>query len=190
VRDNKGAITAHFIAYWGVPSEIRERDVPGLEAFAILEFPPSGTRREWRYATNGMSSFLQSHSDPKISVRTELYACTQHKAPWLDELLSALAGYPRQQQTFFAEWDTVEVSHPIDHRISSFTGIMLVPPGPFDPLTIGIAGGVMENILIHQLAGLTPSEVQYARQNGGRLLWGHILKSGRPFLDQRRSSVI
>ena len=60
-RHEKGVITAHFIFHWGVPKEIRPRKLPGIGELAILEFAPKGVRLTWRYATNGMSSYIQHH---------------------------------------------------------------------------------------------------------------------------------
>ena len=187
---DKSAVTAHFVTYWGVPSEIRPRDIHEFESFAILEFPPRGTRATWRYATNGMSTLQQFYSDPKIAVRTELYACTQNKALWVDELLAAMASYPWQHRTYFAQWDTVEVGQPVDRRNSPYTGILLVPPGSMDPPTLGLVGGVPESVLVHQLLGLLPAELQYAKTNNGRVLWERIIRACEPMLDESRTPIM
>src|SRR6516164_7144929 len=105
-------ITGHFIAHWGAPIEIRPRKVQGIESFAILEFGPRDSRTTWLYATNGMSSYTQAYPDERMKIRTELYACCKQRVTWVDDLLAAIATYPRDCTTFLAEADTIEVGQP------------------------------------------------------------------------------
>lgn len=94
-------MTAHWITHLGVPMEIHPRAMHGFDrAFAILEFAPRGSRTSWRYATNGMSSRIQACPQPGVRVRTEVYAATAQRAPWMCDLLTALAAYPWDQQTW------------------------------------------------------------------------------------------
>jgi len=189
MSNESGIISGHLITHWGVPAAIRPRNTPGIETFAILEFAPRGARKTWRYATNGMSTYLQAHPDHRIQVRTELYACTSQRTPWVDSLLAAIATYPKDYATYLAEGDTIDVGQPIDRGSSCYTGILLAPPGPCDPLTLGLVGGLSENVLVHQVVGLLPNEVRYAQQNGGRALWVRLARCGEAVLDEVRTSV-
>lgn len=185
----KGKITGHFIAHWGVPKEIRPLDIGKIREFAILEFEPREPRRTWRYATNGMSSYLQPHPEKLVKVRTELYACTKERTRWIDELLAAMAVYPQDYATYFAEGDTINVGQPIDQMHSRYQAILLAPPGPVDPPTLGLVSGVSENILVHQIIGLLPSEIAFAEEYSGKELWERLLKKGEPALDEIRSPI-
>lgn len=150
--------------------EIYPRAQHGFDgAFAILEFAPRGSRASWRYATNGMSSRIQACPQPGVRVRTELYAATARRAPWVCDLLTALAAYPWDQQTWFSEGDTIELQESPTSRKCPFAGIMLVRPGAIDPPEIGLAGD-LEPVLIHQLAGLVPAELQQAKRGSGATL--------------------
>lgn len=161
--DANRAMTAHWITYFGVPSEIHSRALNAFDgAFAILEFAPRGSRTSWRYTTNGMSSRIQACPHPGVRVRTEIYAATIRRAPWMCDLLTALAAYPWDQRTWFAEGDTIELQESPTSRKCPFAGIMLATPGALDPPEIGLAGD-SEPILIHQLAGLLPAELQQAK---------------------------
>ena len=169
---------AHWITHLGVPMEIHPRALHGSDdAFAILEFAPRGSRTSWRYATNGMSSRIQACPQPGVHVRTELYGATRDRAPWVCDLLTALAAYPWDQQTWLSEGDTIELQESPTSRNCPFAGIMLVAPGAIDPPEIGLAGD-SEPILIHQLAGLLPAERQQAKSGSGA--W---LKARHFFLD-------
>ena len=171
--DANRLMTAHWITHLGVPTEIRPRTLHGFDgAFAILEFAPRGSRTSWRYATNGMSSRLQAGPQPGVRVRTELYAATAQRARWMCDLLTALAAYPWDQRTWFAEGDTIELQESPTSRNCPFAGIMLVAPGAIDPPEIGLAGD-SEPILIHQLAGLLPAELQQAKSGSGARLKAH-----------------
>lgn len=162
--DSHRAMTAHWITHFGVPMEIYPRALHGFDgAFAILEFAPRDSRTSWRYATNGMSSRIQACPQPGVRVRTELYAATAQRAPWVCDLLTALAAYPWNQQTWFSEGDTIELQENPMSRNCPFAGIMLARPGAIDPPEIGLAGD-SEPILIHQLAGLLPAELQQAKR--------------------------
>jgi hypothetical protein len=179
-------ITAHFISHWGVPNDIRERKIRGAEKFAVLEFAPRGTRTTWRYATNGMSSYVQNHSNPEVKVRTEMIACTSQPVPWIGDLLGAIASYPTDYTTSLAEGDTIAVGQAIDRSQSPYTGVLFAPPGPIDPASLGVIGGLEENVLVHQLVGLLPAEVDYAEKHTGKTLWKRLVKFGEPLLDRIR----
>ncbi|HEX5243152.1 MAG TPA: suppressor of fused domain protein [Tepidisphaeraceae bacterium] len=161
--DANRLMTTHWIAHLGVPREIHPRALNGFDgAFAILEFAPRGSRASWRYATNGMSSRVQACPQPGVRVRTELYGATIQRAPWMCDLLTALAAYPWDQQTWLAEGDTIELRESPTSRNCPFAGIMLAWPGAIDPPEIGLAGD-SEPILIHQLAGLLSAELEQAK---------------------------
>jgi hypothetical protein len=189
MQDEKGIITGHFMSHWGVPKEIRPRKLPGIGKFAILEFTPMGQRATWRYATNGMSSYTQ-HPDGFVKVRTEVYGCTKEKATWVDDLLAAIATYPLDFTTYFAEGDTINVGKPIDRDGSCFTAILLARPGLFDPATLGLVAGISDNVLVHQVIGILPTEVEFAEQHGGKSLWEKLAKNGDLVLDESRLPVV
>jgi len=183
MQNEKGIITGHFMSHWGVPKEIRPRKLPGVGDFAILEFAPRGTRTTWRYATNGMSGYAQNYPDGLVKVRTELYGSTKEKAAWVDDLLAAIATYPLDFTTYLTEGDTINVGQPIDRRGSRFTGILLARPGLSDPETVGLVAGIPENVLVHQVVGILPSEAEFAEQLGGKALWERLAKNGDLLLD-------
>ena len=189
--DKKGIITGHFITHWGVPSDIRPRKLNGVKEFAVIEFAPTGGRKTWRYATNGMSNYAQYHHDPSVNVQTELYATTARKVTWMDDFLAALTTYPIDYATFFAEGDTISVGQPIDQKSSCYSNILIAPPGPHDAAELGLIGGLEdETILVHQVIGLLDVEVQYAKRHGGKILWQNYLISRACPLDEERTSVL
>jgi Suppressor of fused protein (SUFU) len=118
---DKGAITGHFLAHCGVPTNIRPRQVNPFGDFARLEFAPKGTRALWRYATNGMSGRTQL-TDERGTVRTELYTCSQDRIPWVDELLTVIATYSFLNETYLSEFDTIDAQQPIDQGTSPYRG--------------------------------------------------------------------
>jgi len=185
---DKGNITRHFISHWGVPSNIFPLSARGIEAFAVLEFAPKGSRRSWRYATNGMSSYRQCYPDEHISVRTELYTSTNHRADWVLDLLMAMASYPIDCQTYFAEGDTVNVGQSIDQKLSCYTGILIAPP---QPPTLGLVSSMQEKVLVHQLIGLLPTEVQFSEEHcGGKTLCQKLITETELLLDVARSPIV
>jgi hypothetical protein len=165
METHKGVITGHYMAHWGVPMEIRPLKARGISEFAILEFKPRRSRLTWRYATNGMSSFIQYHPENRFRIRTELFVCTKERQAWIAGLLTALASYPLDYCTCFTEGDTIDVGKAIDQINSCYTGILLAPPGPADPPTVGLVGGTSENILVHQVVGLLSCEVSFSKRS-------------------------
>ncbi len=182
----KGIVTGHFIAHWGVPSSISPHKIDGFGELAILEFAPRGARLTWRYATNGMSCYEQEKLQGGVCVRTELFACTRSRAPWVKDLLIAIAKYPMDYSTYFTEGDTISVGQPIDRKDSPFTGILLAPPGPVDPQTLGLVGGISEKVLVHQVVGILPSDLLQTRHQNGKKLWAGIVENGEALLDVPR----
>lgn len=189
MSESQGVVTTHFISHWGVPNEIRPRELRNEKAFAVLEFAPHGARRTWRYATNGMSSYRQQHPSLRHGVRTELFACTAKRITWIDDLLGAIANYPHDCSTYLAEGDTIEVGQPLDRGTSCFTGVLLASPGPLDPSTLGVVGGLAEDVLVHQVVGLLESELVYVREHSGKQMWGQLVKFGEPVLDRPREDI-
>lgn len=187
---DKRAITCHFMSHWGVPSDIRPRKLAGVDDFAILEFAPRGTRTTWRYATNGMSAYAQKCADGQGKTRTEVFGATKSKVTWADELLAAVATYPRDYVTCLAEGDTIHVGQPIDRQHSPFTTLLLAPPGRGDPEAVGAIAQMSEVILVHQVVGILPLELAFAGRRGGKLLWNRLASGGEVLLDQERLSVI
>ncbi len=188
--NEKGIITGHFVAHWGVPKEIRPQKARGIHEFAVLEFAPRGKRDTWRYATNGMSSYVQAHPDEDVRVRTEIYAGTRDRAIWVDALFAAIAAYPQDYNTYLAEGDTIDVGQAIDQAQSCYAGVLCAAPGPIDPPTIGLVGGLAQNVLVHQVVGLLPVEIQYAARHGGKVLWEHLVNMGKTLLDVKRKPVV
>jgi hypothetical protein len=134
-----------------------------------------------------MSSYIQPHPGELVRIRTEIYGCCKQQVTWVDDLLAAIATYPRDYSIFLAEADTIDVGQPIDRRGSCYTGVLLAPPYP---PTAGFVGGLDENVLVHQVVGLFPIEVNFAERYGGRLLWDKLSKYGDVFLDERRVPVV
>ncbi len=187
--DDTGTITAHFISHWGVPAAISPRQVAGAEV-AILEFAPRGERRTWRYSINGMSRCCQYSPDPSLNVCTELYVCTNAQMPLAEELLIALAAFPNDNPTYIADGDTIDFEQPIRCGRCSFVGILLAPPGPIDSPTLGLVAGLPNDVLVHQVVGLLPSEMNFAKRHGGKRLWERLAVGGEPLLDGPRAPVI
>lgn len=190
MQNEKGIITGHFMSHWGIPKEIRTRKLGGIGEFAILEFAPKGERTTWRYATNGMSSYTQHHPDGLVNVRCEVYGCTMEKMAWIDDLLVAIATYPLDYNTYLAEGDTIGAGQPIDRDRSCFTAILLARPGLCDPETVGLVNGISDNVLVHQIIGILPTEAEFAEQCGGNSLWEKLAKEGDPMLDRNRLPVV
>lgn len=190
MHSEKGIVTAHFITHWGVPSQIRRHALRRIGDFAILEFAPNQSRVTWRYATNGMNVLRQRHDDSSVVVRTELYASTKDRATWVDELLAGLADYPFDYDTWLADGDTVEVGQPLDRNVSPYTGVLLAAPGMHDSQTVGLIGGLSDKILVHQVIGLLPGEVQYASVHGASILYERAAAGGHDLLDVVRDSVL
>jgi len=190
MQSAKGIITGHFIAHWRVPSAIHALPARGIAEFAVLEFPPKPLRSSWRYATNGMSSYLQPTPDRRSEVRCELFACTNDEAPWVIGLLAAAAAYPLDYNTYLAEGDTIDVGQPIDRANSSYTGLLLIRPGCVDPPTLGLLALGPSDVLVHQVVGLLPAEVEFASRNGAELLSKRLSEAGGFSLDRPRSPVV
>ncbi len=179
-------ITAHFMLHWGEPSEIRPRRLPGIEKFAILEFGPTVSRKTWFYATNGMSSYAQRGRDEGATLRTELYCASKERLSWVDDLLAGIAIYPRDHNTCLAATDTIRSGQPIDQRSSPFMGVLFAPP----PLaTLCVIDHLPEEVLVHQVIGLLPGETAFAKEHGGKALWGHLGKQEHHYLDEVRAPV-
>jgi hypothetical protein len=170
MQDDKIIVTEQYIFHWGVPKEIHPRKLARINEFAILEFAPRGPRSSWRYATNGMSSFVQHHPDEVVKVRTELFGATKERAAWVEDLLAGIATYPLDFATYLSEGDTINVGQPIDRNKSRFTAILLAGPGHIDLETVGLVGGMPESVLIHQVVGIFSSEANFAEEHGGKAL--------------------
>jgi len=190
MQREKGIITGHFITHWGVPSDIRSRPLRGIGEFAILEFAPSRSRVSWRYATNGMSSLRQRQDDGSAIVRTELYASTKERVAWVDDLLAGLAAYPYDYDTWLADGDTIDVGQPLDRDSSPYRGVLLSGPRVADCKTLGLIGGLSDNVLVHQVIGLLPDEVEYASSHGAGVVYQRLGGSGYDLLDVERDSVL
>jgi hypothetical protein len=184
---DKQIISGHYIFHWGVPTSIRPAKARGIDEFAIFEFGPTESRTTWRYATNGMSSYVQPCPDENVIVRTELYSSAKEKKTWIDDLLVALASYPQDYATFFAEGDSIDVGQPIDQNASCFTGILLGPP---NPPSIGLVAGLRENVLVHRVIGILPDEIEFAKEHSGKMLWQKLAQHGELLLDEKRPSVL
>jgi hypothetical protein len=134
-----------------------------------------------------MSSRTQL-TDERGGVRTEVYACSQDRIPWIDDLLAVIATYPFLNETYLSEFDTIDALQPIDQGTSPYTGVLLAPPNPFDPETLGITGKRGDDVLVHRVVGLLPKELEYAAQGGARDLWRKLVEEGEPAIDRVRSS--
>jgi hypothetical protein len=188
--DRYQARTGHFILFWGVPNEVHRRNPIGTSRLAILEFRPRGGRTSWRYATNGMSESIQPCSQGPV--RTELFASTDTRQDWAIALLDAISRYPTQQDTYFGEYDTVEVGQPIDARRSPFTAVLLAPPGPHEQTAVGTISAVTSDaIQVHQVIGIYKDECKFVIEHGGRKLYNQLIKRGCTLsLDEVRRSVL
>jgi hypothetical protein len=189
MQHDQGTITGHFMSHWGVPMAIYPWNARGIPEFAVLEFGPRPPRMTWRYATNGMSSYAQEHPERNVDVRCEVFCCTRNRASWVNDLLAAVAAYPIDYHTSLADGDTIDVGQPIDRSESPYTGILLSAPSG-DAQTLGLVGGLANDILVHQIVGLLPREVDFAAANGGRVLAKRLEAAGELLLDQGRQSVI
>jgi hypothetical protein len=105
-------------------------------------------------------------------------------------LLTGIACYPHDYSTCFAEGDTLNVGQPIDRASSPFTGILLAPPNPIDPETLGLVAGIAENVLVHRVIGILPSEIEFAEQNSGKVLFERLVKTGDLLLDVKRTAAV
>ena len=181
----KKAVTGHYIAHWGVPSEIRVQESSRFD-LAVLEFAPTRGRDTYRLATNGMSTLVQSNRARRY--RTELYAISRSAAPWIARLLAALAVYPVEEETSLGEMQTVPLAGPIIQGDSKFSAILIAPPEPEDAGTVGaILGVTPEPILVHRVVAITDSERSLAVEYGSEELWLRLLGLGRPLpLDEAR----
>ena len=178
-----GKRTGHFISHWGVPNEIYCREAFGLDKLAIIEFRPKKNQLAWRYATNGMSEYVQCSQGP-TQVRTELYCTSNNQCPWAIDLLTALATYPIKHHTFLAEFDTLDIGQPSDRRTSPFTGIILTPP---EEPTLGAFNLDKVIVLIHRVVFLYENEIDYAIMHSGAALYSSLIRSGINFhIDQWR----
>ncbi len=185
----KQQVTGHFILHWGVPKDIHvRRPLADGADLAVVEFPPDGDRRSYRFATNGMSGILQA-GEP--GVRTELYGCSRNSHPWVIELLDALARYPMRHRTYLSEYDTIFVG-PIDRSQSPFTAILLAPPGPAERDTLGaVATDYAEPTLVHQVVGIFEEECELAIEKSGEELWRRLSLSVDTLeLDVARRSIV
>lgn len=185
----KKAITAHFITHWGVPRHIHVQE-PGPVELAVLEFGPRAQRQTFRFATNGMSAYIQFYQAK--GYRTELYTTSRSDAPWIIQLLVAIAKYPVLQETRVGEFDTIPVSGPIDQDSSQFTAVLIAPPGPEETETLGAILDVFpEPILVHQVVAITDRELSFAIEHGGEKLWKRLIDLGRPLLlDEIRPEAV
>jgi len=121
-----------------------------------------------------MSEYAQSLENHEV--RTELYGCSKNRREWVIELLDALARYPSQNETYFADYDTISVGRPIDTRNSPFTAILLAPPEPDDPEATGeIVGLASGSVFVHRVIGIHDSECDFAIANGGEELFKQLL---------------
>jgi len=185
----KKAITAHFITHWGVPRHIHVQEQSPVE-LAVLEFGPRAQRQTLRFATNGMSAYIQFYQTK--GYRTELYTSSRSNALWIIQLLAAIAKYPVLQETRLGEFDTIPVGGPIDQDSSPFTAVLIAPPGPDEAETLGaILDVTPEPILVHQVVAITDSELNFAIEHGGERLWERLIDLGRPLLlDEMRPEAV
>lgn len=108
--------------------------------------------------------------------------------PWMDSLLLGLASYPIDYGTHFCEADTIEIGGPIDQSISEYCGVLLGNPMPE---TVGVVGGLIPPVLVHQVIGLYASEIGFASQQSGGVLLSRILQCGGTLmLDEERPLVV
>jgi hypothetical protein len=175
-----GSRAGFFILHWGVPA-IHERPQLGDDPLAVFQFKPRDERATWRYVTNGMSEHEQRSARGTLA-RTELYAATSAESPWAIDLLDALARYPGQHDAAFFELDTIEVGQPIDQKGSPYTSLLLVPPEPEDPGTLGAIDIPGCTVLVHRIVGIYESECDFAIENGSEQLWKRLLESGQSLL--------
>jgi hypothetical protein len=192
----KQEVTAHYIRHWGVPLRPHLEE-PCSRELAVFEFAPGRQFHSQpplqtsRFATNGMSACVQSYQG-RLG-RTEIYASARSSAPWVLELLVAVANYPQTFETLLEQFDTIPIDGPIDQDRSPFTALLLGPPEPEDPDTLGVIVGVTpEPVLVHRVVGITPSEYKFAlNYKHGEELWGRLVSLGQPLLiDQPRPEAV
>ncbi len=82
---------------------------------------------------------------------------------------------------------TINVGQAIDQKSSCYTGVLLAPP---DPATLGLVAGLPDDVVVHQVVGLLTSEVQFAEQHRGKLLWQKLMNKGELLVDEARTSVV
>ena len=180
--------TAHLIGHWGVPKEIYEQKLLMDSKLAVIEFAPQRKAGFWRFATNGMSEHLQFVNGD--GVRTELVAYATHQHKWIIELLDALSRYPFQQQTYFSEFDTVEVGQPIDRDSSAFQGILLAPVPAIETSSLRRIGGLFSEVVtLLQVIGLHQIEIEIAIDQGGQVLFDSFKGNGPILIDAKRPAV-
>jgi hypothetical protein len=185
----KKAVTGHFMAHWGVPSEIHVQEKSRID-LAVVEFAPKGGRATYRFATNGMSAIVQPSRGGRY--RTELYASSRSAAPWIVRFLAVLAVYPIEEETSLGEMQTVPLAGPIVQGDSIYSAILIAPPGPEDPETLGaILGVTTEAILVHRVVPISELERDFAAERGSEELWQQLLGLGRPLLlDEPRPDAV
>ena len=190
MEQNSGIITSHYIFHWGVPSDIHPLRLAQIPKFAIFGFSPTSTRQSWRYATNGMSSYVQSERSREIHVKSEIFVRSRNKLNWIYGLLSAVATYPLDYNTSIVENDTIDVGQPIDRDESKLTGLLITAPGPDECESLGVIAHNNENILVHEIIAVYPSELEFAKSHGGAALAKLIVSYGDCLIDGNRPSVV
>jgi len=190
VVKRKQARTGFYIQEWGVPKEIHICDPIADNELAVFEFLPCRGRKSWRYATNGMSEYIQKYEE--YLFRTELYALTNNQAPFAVKLLSSMARYPFSNQTYFSEFDTIPLGHSIGQKNLKYTALLLAPPCPEDGAQFNqIPDVTKEPIYIYFVAPLFATELEFAINKGGKNLWEILLNSGFSLaLDAKRKAVV
>lgn len=190
-KDRNKARTAHYISCWGVPDNIFSGyNIEEIE-LAIFEFAPHNNRLTWRYVTNGMSEFLQNYENNTI--RTELYVSTNNSVKWALPFLTALAKYPYQNKTYFADYDTIPIGKSIGNNNSPFSAVLLAPfyVTNEDEENMGEIDKIFDNqIFINFVVPIYENECNFAIENGGETLWKKLLSSKYPLeLDAKRPSI-
>jgi hypothetical protein len=191
----KQEVTAHYMRHWGVPLR-PHLEAPCSRDLAVFEFAPGRQAdsqpplQTSRFATNGMSAYVQSYQG--IPRRTEIYVSARSYAPWILELLVAVANYPVTFETLLEQFNTIPIDGPIDQSCSPFTALLLGPPEPEDPDTLGVIPDITpEPLLVHRVVGITQREYEFAlNYDDGEELWHRLVSLGRPLLiDQPRAEV-
>ena len=81
----------HYVSAWGravqilLPDDAHRPQLP--DAYRVIEFPPAGKRREWIYATEGMS--IGTARAPRL----ELHLWANSETPRHAEILHVIAHY-------------------------------------------------------------------------------------------------
>ena len=184
------ARTGHYITHWGVPRDIQPAAFPAGGELAILEFAPRVASGLWRHVTNGMSEHAQRTEDGVV--RTELYVYTREPTARAAGVLRALAAYPFQHNTYFADFDTVPLAEAAEPRLVPFSGVLLAPGGPEEAQTLSEIHGVAnEPVFVHLVLPIHRAEMQLAIEMGGRELWSKLLSSEAMLaLDADRPTVV